>query len=242
MGTDLSFVVTQPHRQLLEQILGEARGDEEITGLMLIGSVARGDAYPDSDLDLCVLLRNDCTRAFRSEPRGVTQVEWRYVNWDQAHERLAARPMEVYVYLDGRILHDPGGQFEAIAGHARDRYETYRVPAKEKRYLLHCLRSVKIKLRAAMEAGDLFKAAYAAASGAWFILEAIWAVNEKPMPPAGALLAHFRKLATKPPHDQTWLCCFFAGDAQSRIQAAVEAIDWALPLLAGDSHAGDRLG
>src|SRR5262245_30730123 len=122
MVPDLTFVATDTHRRLLEQILAEAQGDVEIIGLMLIGSVARGDAYPDSDLDLCALLRDGCTRPFRSERRGDIQVEWRCVNAERARERLAAKPMEVYVYLDGRILYDTSGQLGQIAEHARDRF------------------------------------------------------------------------------------------------------------------------
>ena len=58
-----------------------------------------------------------------------------------------------------------------------------------------------------------------------------WAVNEKPSPPGGAALAFMRDLPRQPPDFDDWLRRFFAGAAPARIDAALEAIDWALPLL-----------
>lgn len=37
---------------------------EKVNGFMLIGSVARGDAYPESDLDFYILLEDGQRRNF----------------------------------------------------------------------------------------------------------------------------------------------------------------------------------
>jgi hypothetical protein len=139
--------------------------------------------------------------------------------------------MEVYSYLDGRILYDPQGGLRELVESARRRYETYRVPTQEKRYLAYCLRSAGVKLRAASGAGDDLKAGCAVAMSTWFIVEGLWAVNDKPSPPGGAVLALAGKLDRQPPDGENWQRRFFAGDCGMRVQAALEIIDWLLPLL-----------
>ncbi len=42
---------------------------EKVNGFMLIGSVARGDAYPESDLDFYILLEDGQKKKFHSEMR-----------------------------------------------------------------------------------------------------------------------------------------------------------------------------
>ena len=44
MNADLSFVQSDTHRRILAEILDQAQYDSEIIGVMLLGSVARGDA------------------------------------------------------------------------------------------------------------------------------------------------------------------------------------------------------
>jgi hypothetical protein len=66
----------------------------------------------------------------------------------------------------------------------------------------------------------------------WFIVEGLWAVNDKPSPPGGAVLALAGKL-DRQPGGEDWLRRFFAGDCRTRVQAAIGIIDWLLPLLEG---------
>jgi predicted nucleotidyltransferase len=229
---DLAFVTHESHRRLLKEALIEVRRDPEVIGLMLMGSVARGDAFPTSDLDLFLLLSDDVRRDFHVDLREGILVERKYADTRLAKGKLETRPMEVYAYLDSRLLYDPKGRFQELAECARRRFEVYRTPAEEKRYLAHCLRSARVKLRAATDAGDEFRAAYVVGMTTWFALEAVWAVNDRPLPPGGALLAQFAGLPMLPLDFHTWLRRFFAGPAATRVQAMAEIIDWLLPLLA----------
>ncbi len=56
MTENLSFIAYEKHKKLVQTILSESVSMYKVNGLMLIGSIARGDAYPESDLDLYVLL------------------------------------------------------------------------------------------------------------------------------------------------------------------------------------------
>ncbi|TKI22181.1 nucleotidyltransferase, partial [Bacillus cereus] len=48
----LAFITYEQHKKLVQTIVAEILSIDTVNGCMLIGSVSRGDAYPDSDLDL----------------------------------------------------------------------------------------------------------------------------------------------------------------------------------------------
>lgn len=115
---------------------------------MLTGSVARGDAYPGSDLDLYVLLENREASKFHSEVKEDTIIE----------------------------------------------YKDYSISNKEVEGISHWLRSAVNKIKAAIEMQDEFKASYVINTSTWVMLEGLWAVNNKPIPPSGAVWAHIKNL------------------------------------------------
>jgi predicted nucleotidyltransferase len=231
MDADLAFIGSEVHRHLLCEVLDDSQRDPDVIGLMLTGSLARGDAYPGSDLDVQILLRDGCSRAFHAELRQGILVECSYADEARARSRLERDPMHVYAYLDGRILYDPEGRLQALFSAARARFETYRVPTEEVRGIAHWLHSARIKIVAARDAGDELRAAYVASTSAWEMLRGIWAAHGKPVPPSGALWAHLPDLPAGPPDVEAWLRRLFAGDTADRIGAAIEIIDWVLPHL-----------
>ena len=231
---DLGFVQFERHRRLLCEVLERTRDDPEVLGVLLKGSVARGDAYPGSDLDVQILLRRrGCNRAFRSEVREGIVVECSFSDPDQARDKLARKPMWVYAYLDGRILYDPEGGLAALVALAHARFEGYCASATEKTRLAYWLESARQKIGAAMDAGDVVKAAYVASTTSWPILEALWAANDKPVPSCGSVWAHVGDLDRGPPGVEALLRRLFAGETADRVQAAVEIVDWAVPALRG---------
>jgi predicted nucleotidyltransferase len=231
VGSELEFVRHAVHRRLLGEELAQARDDPEVTGLMLMGSVARGDALPGSDLDLFLLLADGCRREFQCETRDGIPVERKHADPSEAAARLERKPTEVYSYLGSRVLYDPTGRFAELVESARRRYQGYQTPVVEKQYLAHCLRSARGKLRAAQDAGDSLKAGCAVAMTTWFVVEALWAANDKPPPSGGTVLAQARNLNRQPPDLAVRLEEYFTGDLWIRVQAAAEIINWLLPLL-----------
>jgi len=77
----------------------------------------------------------------------------------------------------------------------------------------------------------MLQAAYVASTTSWQVLEGLWAANGRPMPSNGAVRAHVRDLSTTPPLLEELWHRFFAGDAPDRVQAAIEIIDWVVPIL-----------
>lgn len=63
------------YEELLHKVVVEARGDDEIIGSLLTGSVARGDALPGTDIDLRFILVDGVSRPFDSRIRDGILVE-----------------------------------------------------------------------------------------------------------------------------------------------------------------------
>jgi len=61
--------------RILEVIIGWAKVHEDIRGVALVGSHARGTARLDSDIDLVVLADNP--EAFRTDGSWIEAIDWR---------------------------------------------------------------------------------------------------------------------------------------------------------------------
>lgn len=70
----------------------------KVNGFMLIGSVARGDAYPDSDLDFYILLEEGQKKKFHSETREGILVEYKCADVNQILVNFKNNPMELYSF------------------------------------------------------------------------------------------------------------------------------------------------
>lgn len=231
MDADLSFIQHNIHRELLGDVLRCALGDDAVAGLILTGSVARGDAYPGSDLDIYVLLHDGLSRRFLAQTRRGIVVEIGYADFALAKRKLEANPMSVYRYLDGRILYDPRGLLRRLVDIAGERFAAYEVPTEEKQHIAYGLESARVKIAAARDAGDVMKAAYVVGTISWPLLEGLWAAVGKPMPPNGAVLPHVRDLEDVTPGVEPGLRRLFLGDTNVRIEATLELVDRIMPLL-----------
>ena len=209
--------------------------DPEVSGFLVQGSVARGDAYPVSDLDLYVLLGDGIRRPFQSTYREGILVEVKALDRHQALAQCTETPMGVYQFLDAVILLDHEGELGRLRDRARDLFERYRPPEAELQSLRYWLESALVKIQAAGRAQDDVKASFVVATTSWKIIEALWAVNQKPVPPNGAVLFHLKDLTVGPPDLVGAIHGMVAGDASRRIDQAVRLIRWLLPRLTGSA-------
>ncbi len=223
----------EPHRTLLRAAVEEATHDGDIIGLLLTGSLARGDALPGTDLDFVVLLAEGCSRPFRRELDGGVLVERTYIDARSARGQLHARPMRVYGYLDGRILYEPKNALERLRSYARGRFEAYKTPPAHRDETAFLLRCSRDKMRVALGGGDLLKAAHVAGTSSWQIIEGLWAANDLPVPPNSSVRPHLRDLFKGPPDVEGSYRDLFLGDASQRVQVALKMIDWILIQLNG---------
>lgn len=216
------------HQQLLNEALTDAQTDAEVIGVMLQGSLARGDGYAGSDVDLLVLLRDGYARPFRAQMQNGILVEWHYADKAKAIAKVQTNPMLAYGYNEGRILRDDTGDLAQIAQFAAKVIADYCTPQAELEGIVHWLQSAQVKIQAAHSAGDTRKAAFVVATTSWTLLSGVWAVNDLPMPPSGSVVAHRHDLKNVP---NDWLRLFdqlFTSDTEERIQAARTLIAWVL--------------
>jgi predicted nucleotidyltransferase len=217
-------------------MLEAAVADADVSGLMVSGSVARGDAAEGSDLDLYVLLKKGCSRDFYTGNHSGILLEIKYADFDKALDKLNRNSMEMYNYLDGHILYDPEGLVQKLSVIATENYNGYRSSRKDKKETAHWLLSAKTKMEAAAGAGDSLKASFVASTTSYKILEAFWLVNHKPMPPSGGVLAYLKDLEHGAALLEDWMSRLFLGSAEARVRAALEMIDFVHPLLQNETN------
>lgn len=93
MSVDLSFVTHVAHREALRSELSLAVCEGAL-GVLVCGSVARGTARPNADLDLRVYAAQ--SRPFETLFRDGVLVERHHHTFEQAQGRLTARPLDLY--------------------------------------------------------------------------------------------------------------------------------------------------
>ncbi|MED3125366.1 nucleotidyltransferase domain-containing protein [Bacillus wiedmannii] len=218
----------EQHKKLVQTIVAEILSINKITGCMLIGSVARGDAYPDSDLDFYVLLEDGQNKKFHSETREDILVEYKSADFNQIQVNFKNNPMELYSFLEGKILFDKSGELKKLKEIATYEFENYRVSSDKVKGISHWLHSSLIKTQSALKANDELKASYIVQTSIWTLLDGIWAVNNKPTPPAGSALKYIETLSIVPTNFEDYINRLFLGDTKDRIKAAIELIEWVL--------------
>jgi hypothetical protein len=93
------------------------------------------------------------------------------------------------------------------------------------------LQSDRIKLTAALTAGNSLKAAYLSSTVSWPLLQGLWAANEKPLPPNGSVWVHLKDLSRGPQNVEEQLKQFLLDEPLSRAHAAISLIGWILEQL-----------
>lgn len=187
-----------PYDALIEQTVKEAHDDHDVLGVLLTGSIARGDALPGADLDLRMILTDGMSRPFRTEWQLGVHLEAEYNDEPAASRDIETNPMNVYAYLDGRILYDPRGILARLTRQAQERFENYRCPERERARVAYWLASALEKIKGAMAGDDTLKAAYVAGTTSWKILEGLWATNDRPTPPNSSVRPHLVDLQAGP--------------------------------------------
>ena len=219
------------YQNLLHQIVDEAMHQKDILGILLMGSVARGDALPRSDLDLCFIVAPGSNRKTEPEFRQGILLECSYIDMVQAQAKLETNPMRIYAYLDGRILFDPQGLLIQLKEQAEKCFETYQYTQQEREGIAYWLQSALLKMNVAQNAEALLKAAFVATTTSWEILVGLWAVNNKPMPPNSSVWFHLKDLSNVPPDCEETLKRLFCEETHIRVHIAIDLIDWILPYL-----------
>ncbi|HDR4559835.1 DNA polymerase subunit beta [Bacillus cereus] len=228
MIESLLFITNEKHKKLVQTIVAEIVFKDKVNGFMLIGSVARGDAYPESDLDFYILLEDGQKKKFHSEMREDILVEYKSADFNQIQLNFKNNPMELYSFLEGGILFDKSGELKKLKEIATYEFENYRVSSDKVKGISHWLHSSLIKIQSALKANDELKASYIVHTSTWTLVEGIWAMNNKPVPPAGSVLKYIQTLSNRPTHFDELINKVFLGDTRERISSAIFLMEWVL--------------
>ncbi|MFC3747955.1 DNA polymerase subunit beta [Paenibacillus sp. GCM10012306] len=227
----IRLIKNEIHRNLVMEIYEEIIQDHEAVGLLLQGSVARGESYETSDLDMYILLKEGLSRPFRSEFRQGICVELKYSDFAMATRKCENGPMGMYNFLDSVILIDHEGQLQQLIERSKQLYSGYQTPVTEMKSIKYWLESTLIKIKAAQMAEDDLKAAFVAGTTSWKILEGVWAANNKPMPPNGSVLFHLKDLEGLSDNLKGLIKNLFVGEVKERIESSIQIIEWIIESL-----------
>jgi len=208
----------QKQLAILEKEIGLLRQDKSNRGIMLMGSVAYGTATDDSDLDILVLCNKD---EFISKYVENVFVEIHFQKLDTLRKKLESNPMEVYRYIYSRIIVDDGKLAE-LSAEAHNIYCNYKTPDKEKKNIVYWLSATKSKLFSAIKSNDDMRISYLVSTNTWKVLEGVWAMNNKPIPPS-SLVFHTHNVLSLPLDN--WFEGLFVEDTLSRANTMITIID-----------------
>lgn len=171
----------QKHLRALETITERLQASAQNRSIILNGSVAYGNADDASDLDLLVLCDWD---GFESSSVEGIMAEIHFHRFDTLLARLHSKPMEVYRYLYAKVIRDDGN-YAVLAQRARELYQSYRTPVQSMEKICYWLSSTEQKLLAALRTQNDLRTAYLLSTNTWKVLEGLYALNHKPVPPSG---------------------------------------------------------
>jgi len=227
---------TTLHRTVLSAVLADAKADSDVCALVLAGSLARGTARADSDIDvLAVTSGQDVDSGWRSAGRLLpvdilarTVGEWR--------ARFSPdRPGDEswgYAFLDSVILHDPEGIAGRLIADAADIHRRYRVPAPVKLHYARLWDHVRPKMLAVLSRGEPIEIGWAAAAMTNDLLRTVWAANDLPNPSLdlGTVQRHLDDL-TVPADAPAQIRAILRASPQESLQHQLDLIDALLPYL-----------
>ncbi|MDF2539410.1 MAG: hypothetical protein K0S76_2431 [Herbinix sp.] len=193
----------------------------DIYGVLLMGSVAANCASENSDLDIMVLCNEN---KFEVKYIDNVMVEIIYTTYERRLEKLNESSMEVYHFLQSKIEYD-NGYFAELIKIANNKYENYVPTADYIKTVTHWLESTRLKLSSAINQMNGMNRTFYASTNVWKVLEGIWMVNRKPMPPSASVLRFHKELSKKP--CENWFEKLFTGNGVDAF-FLLEIIDWIL--------------
>lgn len=214
------------HQELLKRIIPELRNDNSITAVMLMGSVATETENPNSDLNLFILSNKN---KLHTEIMDDIMVEYQYVTHETAQSKLDRAGSEVYHYLGSKIIYDLDGRLIKLMRSAMNKYKKYKTSEKEKVELKLWLHSTRSKIKSAISQDEILKSDFITATTSIKIIEAVFAINDVPLPPVSRMFHELTNLRYIPEPD--WFDNLFNKNTEKRTETVLEIIDWTLMLL-----------
>lgn len=210
------------HQQniVLEKIAATFKENKNNIALLVTGSVARGEAGENSDLDLLLVTKHGASfEEFDSE--GVL-VEIKSNTLQGFKEKMDESPMNIYQFLDAKLvlgLEDTLSDLQTYASKILENYKSAEIPQK-------WLQSAKKKIVSAQEAHDELNLGFQTSNILWKIVEGFFALNSQPLPPNTTAFRRITLLPNLPAHFEELWKNALTGDLEGRSLATLKLIDY----------------
>lgn len=204
--------------EILNNEVNILKQNKSIHGVMLMGSVAYGTATDNSDLDILVLCdKDEFVRKYVDD----ILVEIHFQKYKTMRKKLESNPIEVYKYIYSKIIFDDGKLAQLLTD-ANEIYNNYQTPAKEKENIIYWLLSTKSKLLSSIKTNDTMRISYLVTTNTWKVLEGVWAINDKPIPPSSLSFNTYNTLQIPLTN---WFEDLFVEDILIRANTMIKLID-----------------
>jgi hypothetical protein len=238
---------TRLHQAALEEVLAERRADAGVLGVLLVGSLARGTARADSDIDLLIVLADEGAK--RAYPRRYGEIAVEQGARTAAGWLQQFSPSRVgdeswgYAFLDGVILHDPHGAVARLVAAAAAAHAAYRVPGHIREHYAWLWDHVRPKMEAVLRGGDATEIGWAAAVMTKPVIETLWAINGRPLPSLdlGCFQRNLDDLAI-PRQAPALVRDLFKAAPEECLRLHLRLLDLAMPYLRADEASEPRHG
>ncbi|HRW07984.1 MAG TPA: nucleotidyltransferase domain-containing protein [Caldilineaceae bacterium] len=223
------------HTSALETVLAELKANPNVLGVILVGSLARGTARRDSDIDL-LIVQTTGERVTARHSHGPIVVECTFrtaAMWTQQFT-----PMKVgdeswgYAFLDGLILYDPGGVVAELVDSAAQAHATYQTPKQIVEHYIWLWSHVRPKMERVLHSGDTTEIGWSAAVMMHPIMQTVWAINNRPLPSLdlGCVQRHLNDL-TLPPNAPDLIREMLQVSPESALRLQLQILDTVESLL-----------
>jgi hypothetical protein len=227
---------SEPHHAAVEWLLEGYRSERRVRGALLCGSVPRGTARPDSDVDVLVVVESVPKISHRRTPCGpvaVEEVVRTYEGWIEGFSpSRIGEQLWGYAFLDGIPLYDPHGEVARLVTAAAEAHRLYRTPEHIRTHYRLVWEHQRPKLEALLHLGDAVEIGWAAAASTAQLTATLWAINDLPLPSRdiGAFQLHLDDLLLPVGAPQLVRDLLRAAPRVS-LQLQVELIEMCLPYL-----------
>jgi hypothetical protein len=227
---------TRLREDVLEAVLAGHRASSGVLGVLLSGSLARGTARQDSDIDLLLVLADGRTRRFDRQHHGPIVVEQNTrtaADWtEQFTPSRIGDESWGYAFLDGVILYDPHGAVAQLVAAAADAQAAYRLPDPIRAHYTWSWDHVRPKLEAVLRLDDATEIGWAVAAMTEHLMKTLWAINGRSLPSLdlGCFQRHLDDLAV-PPEAPTLVRAMLQAPPKEGVRWQLRILELALPYL-----------
>jgi predicted nucleotidyltransferase len=207
-------------RTLAATVAAELSSRHDVIAVMLHGSVARGDATTSSDVDLVVVVVEDPPgSAMKRYIRDGILIECISRSETAWRDRLR-RPMPRWLWalLESQILYDEGDVAARLLQDAQEARRAYRTPQATLDEMAAAFWHGQSKVDRAVSRADALLRGYQAAVSVDWVIDALYALHDVPLPAASRRLHHLEEVPLDAVVRRDWEL-LLTGNVDERIAA-----------------------